>query len=58
MDGSSWGPAVAEGKGSGTVTIISFQPVRGKFIRITQTATVAGAPAWSISNLRIFEGRK
>ena len=46
---------VAEGKGDGAHTTITFAPVRAKFVRITQTDTVADAPAWSIRNLRIFE---
>ena len=46
---------VAQGKGDGPHTTITFAPVRAKFVRITQTETVSDAPAWSIRNLRIFE---
>jgi hypothetical protein len=54
MDGTTWS-SVAEGKGSGPSTVIAFEPVRTKFVRITQTASVEGAPNWSIQRLRLFE---
>ena len=54
-DGTTWSKPVAEGKGEGPRTTITFAPVRAKFVRITQTETVADAPAWSIRNLRIYE---
>jgi hypothetical protein len=54
MDGTSWGQAVAEGKGNGGRTIISFKPVQAKFIRITQTETVEDAPNWTMANLRVY----
>ena len=57
-DGSRWGAPVAEGKGTGARTIVSFAPVSAKFIRITSAVDPAGtAPAWSITNLRLFETR-
>jgi mono/diheme cytochrome c family protein len=55
VDGTSWSKPVAEGKGEGMHTTISFVPTRAKFLRITQTDTVADAPAWSIRNMRIYE---
>jgi mono/diheme cytochrome c family protein len=55
MDGTTWGKPVAEGKGAGTSTNISFAPVRAKFVRITQTGSEAGAPPWSVLRLRVFE---
>jgi mono/diheme cytochrome c family protein len=55
LDGTSWGKAVAEGKGEGARTAVTFAPVRARFVRITQTETVPDAPNWSISNLRIYE---
>ena len=55
MDGAGWSQ-VAEGKGTGTATVVAFNPVRARFVRITQTATVDGAPNWSIQRLRLFEG--
>ena len=58
-DGVKWAtPPVVEGKGSGARTIISFKPVLAKFIRMTQTDAVEGAPAWSITNLRLYEAGK
>jgi hypothetical protein len=54
MDGSAWTP-VAEGQGTGQSTVIAFDPVRAKFVRITQTATVEAATNWSIQRLRMFE---
>jgi F5/8 type C domain len=54
-DGTAWSKPVAEGKGGGPRTTISFAPVRAKFVRLTQTGSDADAPAWSIRNLRIYE---
>jgi hypothetical protein len=59
LDGVKWStPPVAEGKGRGARTVISFKPVQAKSVRITQVDTVAGAPAWSILNLRLYEAPK
>ena len=55
LDGATWSKPVAEGKGEGTRTAITFPPTRAKFIRITQTETTADAPVWSVRNLRIYE---
>ena len=55
MDGKNWSKPVADGKGSGPRTTITFAPTRAQFVRITQTDSIAGAPQWSIRNLRIFE---
>jgi mono/diheme cytochrome c family protein len=54
-DGTTWSKPVVEGRGDGPRTIISFAPVRVKFVRLTQTDAAADAPAWSIRNLRIYE---
>ena len=54
-DGATWSKPVAEGKGEGPRTVISFAPVRAKFVRLTQSGSAADAPAWSIRNLRIYE---
>jgi putative membrane-bound dehydrogenase-like protein len=54
-DGRTWSKPVAEGNGTGARTTITFAPVRAKFVRITQTGTVADAPNWSMRNLRIYE---
>jgi mono/diheme cytochrome c family protein len=57
MDGKNWGKPVAEGKGTGAHTTITFVPTRAQFVRITQTDNIAAAPPWSIRNLRVFEAR-
>jgi hypothetical protein len=54
-DGSTWGKPVVQGRGQGPRTVLSFAPVRAKFVRLTQTVSAADAPAWSIRNLRIYE---
>ena len=53
QDGASW-TAAAQGAGNGPTTISTFTPVSAKFVRITLTANVDDAPAWSVQNLRIF----
>lgn len=54
-DGKTWSNPVAEGKGEGSRTAITFKPTRAKFVRITQTEAIADAPSWSVRNLRIYE---
>jgi hypothetical protein len=54
-DGKTWSNPVAQGKGEGSRTTITFPPTRAKFVRITQTETVPDAPSWSVRNLRIYE---
>jgi mono/diheme cytochrome c family protein len=53
-DGTTWS-RVAEGKGTGRITTITFAPVGAKFVRITQTDAAANAPVWSVERLRVFE---
>ena len=55
IDGTTWSKPVAEGKGEGSRTSITFPPTKAKFLRITQSETAADAPPWSISNLRVYE---
>ena len=55
MDGTTWGPAVVKGTGTGTSTSATFEPTRAKFVRITQTASPTDAPPWSVLRLRLFE---
>jgi mono/diheme cytochrome c family protein len=55
LDGTTWSKPVAEGKGEGAHTTITFAPTQAKFVRITQTETVADAPNWSITGLKIYE---
>ena len=54
LNGTAWTVA-AEGNGDGASTVITFRPVRAKFVRMTQTATADGAPPWSIQQMRLFE---
>jgi mono/diheme cytochrome c family protein/glucose/arabinose dehydrogenase len=54
FDGSSWGSPVAEGEGQTPTTIIRLEPVRAKFIRITQTGTAQDGNAWGIQQIRIY----
>jgi hypothetical protein len=58
MDGSTWSEPVAEGQGTGPSVVIAFPPVRAKFVRITQTASAEGAPAWGIQQLQPYEIRE
>ena len=53
MDGKSWSKPVAEGKGQGSRTSITFAPTRAKFVRVNQTGS--DAATWSINNLRVYE---
>ena len=54
LDGQKWGLPVASGKGApGSTTIVLEQPVRARYIRITQTGT-EDAPAWSVARLQVY----
>jgi hypothetical protein len=52
-DGATWSRPVAEGKGTGAITDITFPPAKARFIRITQTGSVNGL-FWSIHELRVL----
>jgi mono/diheme cytochrome c family protein/glucose/arabinose dehydrogenase len=54
-DGNSWSAPVAEGEGVPGTTVITFPPVRARFLRITQTAKVGDAPAWSMRLVRVYQ---
>jgi mono/diheme cytochrome c family protein len=54
MDGSTWGKPVAQGQGAGLRTDINFNPVRARFVRLTQTAAAPDA-RWSVERLRLYE---
>jgi hypothetical protein len=43
---------------SAATTVIPFEPVQAKFIRITQTASTDNAPVWSIQSLRLYAAAK
>lgn len=53
-DGAVWANPVAMGKGESAVTDIAFTPTRAKFVRITQTGSVAGL-FWSIHEMQILQ---
>jgi mono/diheme cytochrome c family protein/glucose/arabinose dehydrogenase len=57
-DGRTWSAPIAEGEGVPGTTVIRFAPVSATFIRITQTATVSDAPAWSMRLVRVYEAPK
>jgi hypothetical protein len=54
LDGKTWSAPVAQGQGNSASTATAFAPVDAKFVRITQTAAVSNAPAWSIQRLRLY----
>jgi mono/diheme cytochrome c family protein/glucose/arabinose dehydrogenase len=54
MDGVNWAPAVAEGRADGNMTALSWTPTMARFLRITQTVTTPGAPAWSMLETKIY----
>jgi mono/diheme cytochrome c family protein len=54
-DGTNWSKPVAEGKGDGAHTTITFAPTRAKFVKITETETPADPAPWSIRSLRVYE---
>ena len=53
-DGTAW-TQVAQGEGTGPSTVIAFDPVRARFVRITQTGRADPPSNWSIQRLRLFE---
>ena len=53
-DGTSWGSPVAQGTGAAGRTIVTFTPTRARFLRITQTESAADAPAWAMTNVRLY----
>jgi hypothetical protein len=55
IDGQSWSEPLARDQGTGVATVLTFAPARARFIRLTQTAAVDSAPAWSIQRLRLFQ---
>jgi mono/diheme cytochrome c family protein len=57
LDGQTWSAPVADGRGVEGTTMITFAPVSAKFLRITQTETVADAPVWSMRLLRLYAYR-
>ena len=54
LDGEKWGLPIASGKGTSSSTTITFEPVRARFIRITQTGTDDTAPAWTVARIQVY----
>ncbi len=54
-DGRTWAPPVAQGTGTAAITVITFPPVRARFVRITLTDAAPDAPAWSVQGLRLYQ---
>ena len=54
-DGATWSAPVAEGEGRPGTTIVTFVPIRVRFVRITQTAAVEHGPPWSMRHVRLYE---
>ena len=54
LDNTAWGQPVATGQSALPVTGIAFAPTKARFIRITQTGTVANR-FWSIHELGIYQ---
>jgi len=57
MDGTTWSAPVAEGTGVAGPNVIALIPVRAKFVRITQTATVDNVTPWSMQQVQLYEIR-
>jgi glucose/arabinose dehydrogenase/mono/diheme cytochrome c family protein len=57
MDGSSWGPPVAQGTGAPT-TVMQFAPSEAKFIRINQTGNAANGEQWAIAQARVYQSAR
>ena len=45
---------IASGKGTSGSTTIVFEPVRARYIRITQTAADEAAPAWTVTRFQVY----
>jgi mono/diheme cytochrome c family protein len=54
LDGTNWSAPVARGESASEYTIIPFEPVRARFVRITQTGTAADDAAWSMRELQLY----
>ena len=53
-DGQDWSEPVAQGEGSGSVTVASFPPVAAKYLRVIQTGSDEASPAWSIQKTKVY----
>ena len=50
-DGKTWSAPIAQGKGTGTRTVASFEPVTTRHVRITQTGNAI--ERWLVSELEL-----
>jgi putative heme-binding domain-containing protein len=58
-DGTTWGTAVAEGKGNGpTLRVALAKPVEARALRVTLTAPAADRSAWTVHRVRLYEAVK
>jgi mono/diheme cytochrome c family protein len=58
VDGTRWtAPSTTTFTGATGQNIVAFRPVQARFVRITQVAADATAPAWTMLNLRLFVAR-
>ena len=55
MDGTTWSPPVAQGRGETPSTQMTFAPVPAKFVRITQTGTARNNEWWGVQQVRIYQ---
>ncbi len=56
-DGKTWFN-IAEGKGSGTLTFISFAAVETQFLKMTQTQANQDSAPWTMQALKVYEAAK
>ncbi|HTJ78350.1 MAG TPA: discoidin domain-containing protein [Rariglobus sp.] len=52
-DGQNWGQPVETGKGAGSSTTITIDPIVARYVRLVETAATDG-PWWSISEINIY----
>ena len=52
-DGKRWSKPIATGKPQGAITEIAFEPVKTKYVRITDTGS-AGGNYWSIHEIQLL----
>jgi hypothetical protein len=50
-DGRAWSDPVATGRGTGTRTVASFEPVAARHVKVTQTGEAIDR--WMISELQV-----
>jgi mono/diheme cytochrome c family protein len=54
LDGTHWSAPVAQGESAAPYTVISFEPVQARFVRITQTGTAPDSASWSMQKLQFY----